>query len=205
MDIDIDLTCPHCHQLDLVQSVPTLHAEGVSTSSGTDIYSGVGVASTGLVPVIGTATVERTRTTALARSLAREPAQLPTGGATLFGLLLLFPALFVAVIGIVSLPTSTDPATRSLVGLAGATFFVALIASPGLLVLCVAVSRARRNGRISRGRSNAHVVWQAGFYCHRCGVAFWPRYPAPGIPARVAFPPEHFRWMVWNAGGYTDA
>ncbi len=97
------------------------------------------------------------------------------------------------------------PASRSLAGLAGADFFVALIASPAVLVLCAAVSRARRNGRISRGRFNAHMVWQAGFYGHRCGVAFWPHSPARGLPARQRFAPQHFRWMEWNAGGYTDA
>jgi hypothetical protein len=91
--MDIDLTCPHCHQLDLVQSVPVVHAEGVSTSSGTDIHTGVGVASTGLVPVIGSAAVARTHTSTLAQSLAREPARTPAGLLTFFGLVLIFPVM----------------------------------------------------------------------------------------------------------------
>lgn len=91
--MNVYLTCPHCHQLDWVQSVPALHADGVSTSFGTGVYSGVGVASTGLVPVFGTATVDRTHTTALAQSLAREPARTPAGWLTFFALVLLVPAL----------------------------------------------------------------------------------------------------------------
>jgi hypothetical protein len=54
--MDIDITCPHCNRLDLAQSVPAVHAEGVSTNSGPTPTPVWGVASTGLVPVIGTAT-----------------------------------------------------------------------------------------------------------------------------------------------------
>lgn len=202
--MDIDLTCPHCQRLDFVQSVPAVHFDGVSTSSGTDFYSGVGVASTGLVPVFGTATVERTHTTALARSLAREPAQRPVARLTLLALLLLLPAFFVVVIGIASVATSDDPEATNVVELAGAAVFVGGIAAPGLLVLGIAVFRGLRNARIARGRRTAHAVWQAAFYCHRCGLAFWPFSPAPGIPARQVFTPQHFRSVVWHAGGYAN-
>ncbi|MEU7764978.1 hypothetical protein AB0B25_07625 [Nocardia sp. NPDC049190] len=202
--MDIGIECPHCRQLDLVQSVPALHADGVSTSSETNVYSGVGVASTGLLPVYGIATVERTNTTALARSLAREPARRPVGRLTTLGLLLLLPALFAVVIGVASVATSDNPETTNLGILAGAALLVGGIAAPGLLVLGVAAFRGRRNGRISRGRRTAHAVWHAAFYCHRCGVAFWPMSPAPAIPGRQAFAPQHFRWLVWNAGGYAN-
>lgn len=202
--MDIDITCPHCQQLDFVQSVPAVHSDGVSTSSGTDFYSGVGVASTGLVPVFGTATIERTHTTALARSLAREPAQRPVGRLTTLGVLLLLPALFAVVIGVASVAASDDPEATNVGILAGAALFVGGIAAPGLLVIGIAVLRGRRNARISRGRRTAHAVWQAAFYCHRCGLAFWPFSPAPGVPARQAFTPQHFRSFVWNAGGYAN-
>lgn len=69
--MDIDISCPACGRMDWVQSVPAVHSDGVSTNSGTNLYSGVGIVATGLVPVFGSATVERTHTTALARSLAR--------------------------------------------------------------------------------------------------------------------------------------
>ncbi|MGV9823447.1 hypothetical protein [Nocardia xishanensis] len=58
--MDLDITCPPCGQIDFVQSVPALHAGGVSTSYGTSRYTGIPVATTGFVPVIGTSTVEHT-------------------------------------------------------------------------------------------------------------------------------------------------
>ncbi|WP_280364767.1 hypothetical protein [Nocardia abscessus] len=202
--MDIDLTCPHCHQLDLVQSVPAVHAEGVSSSSGTDIYTGVGVASTGLVPVIGSATVARTHTSTLAQSLAREPARTPAGWLTFFGLVLLFPVMCWLIPAIASI-VQPDPGHSRIVALLSTLYFSVALSIPGALVLSVAIPRIRRNGRIIKGRPTAHTVWQAGFYCHRCGLAFWPYSPAPGVPARQAFAPQHFRWFVWNAGGYANA
>ncbi|MGY2119480.1 hypothetical protein ACW9HR_36825 [Nocardia gipuzkoensis] len=202
--MDVDLTCPHCHQLDLVQSVPALKADGVSTSFGTNVYSAVGVGSTGLVPVFGTAAVERTHTTALAHSLAREPARTPAGWLTFFSLVLLLPAMSYLVPGIYGIAHPVPGVSHAVAALATVVFFGAL-AAPGAVLLTVAVCRIRRNGRIVRGRRDAHAVWQAGFYCHRCGVAFWPHSPAPGVPARQAFAPQHFRWLVWNAGGYANA
>lgn len=202
--MDVDIKCPHCCQLDLVQSVPAVRADGVSTSSGAHLYSGVGVGSTGLVPVFGTATVEHTHTTALARSLAPEPTRRPVRRLTIIGLFLLLPALFAVVIAIDSVARSLDPRPTSLGVLVGEATFIGGVALPGLLVLGVVVFRGLRNRRISRGCGLARSVWQRAFYCHRCGVAFWPLSPAPGIPARQAFTPHHFRWFVWNAGGYAN-
>ncbi|MFF0530743.1 hypothetical protein ACFYT3_20385 [Nocardia amikacinitolerans] len=202
--MDLDITCPHCGRIDLIQSVPALHADGVSTSYGTSQYSGLGVASTGLVPVVGTATVEHTHTTALARSLAREPSQLPSGRLTVAGLLLLLPALILLAPAIAAIVT-TDPQVRTVGTWIGALFMVVAVAIPGLIVMGAVIRRDLRNARIRRGRPHAHAVWQAGFYCHRCGVAYWPYSPAPGIPARQPFAPPQFRWFVWNAGGYNNA
>lgn len=202
--MDIDLTCPHCNQLDWVQSVPALHADGVSTSSGTNSYSGVGVASTGLVPVFGTATVERTHTTALAASLSREPARTPAGRLTFIALVLLLPAMCWAGSSIVSIVDPAPGESRWIAALAMVVFF-AMLAAPGAVPFTIAVCRIRRNGRVVRGRRHADAVWRAGFYCHRCGFAFWPYSPAPGIPSRQALAPQQFRWFVWNAGGYANA
>ncbi len=202
--MDVDLTCPHCHRLDWVQSVPALYADGVSTSFGTNVYTGVAVASSGLVPVVGTATVDRTHTTALAHSLAREPARTPAGWLTFFALVLLVPAMSSIVPAIVSIAHPAPGVSHGVAALA-IVMFLGALATPGAVLLTVAVCRIRRNGRIVRGRRNAHAVWQAGFYCHRCGVAFWPHSPAPGVPAHQAFAPQQFRWLVWNAGGYANA
>ncbi|MFF0532811.1 hypothetical protein ACFYT3_31110 [Nocardia amikacinitolerans] len=45
--MDLDITCPRCGQIDFVQSVPALHADGVSTSYGSSQYTGVGVTPEG--------------------------------------------------------------------------------------------------------------------------------------------------------------
>ncbi|MFI2478459.1 hypothetical protein [Nocardia xishanensis] len=72
--MDLDITCPHGGQIDFVQSVPALHADGVSTSYGTSRYTGIAVTTTGFVPVIGISTVEHTHTTELAPK-SRAPAR----------------------------------------------------------------------------------------------------------------------------------
>lgn len=201
--MDVDITCPRCHQLDGVQSVPAICAEGVSTSYDTGTYTGVGIASTGLVPVVGITTIERSHSTALARSLAREPVQEATGKLTGLGLLLLvLPALVLVVMitGVLFPPPGTSVSSLVLATIV----FVGMISLPGLMVLRTAYTRGRRNSRIVRGRPRAMAVWGAGWYCHRCYLAFWPYPPLPEIPARHGVTPDQFRWLVWKAGGYLN-
>jgi hypothetical protein len=121
-----------------------------------------------------------THTTTLARSLAREPARTTAGRLTSFGLVLLLPAMCWIVPAIISIAEPYPGVSRWVAALSTVIFFVVLT-TPGGLLLSVAVRRIRRNGRVVRGRRHADAVWQAGFYCHRCGVAFWPFSPAPGI------------------------
>lgn len=70
--------------------------------------------------------------------------------------------------------------------------------------LWTVIGRNRFNSRVIRGRNAAYPVWSSGLYCHPCGLAFWPVSPAPNVPAQQALLPEHFRWHVWNAGGYVN-
>ncbi|RDI68428.1 hypothetical protein DFR76_102829 [Nocardia pseudobrasiliensis] len=88
-----DLACPTCHSQDWAQSIPALRATGVATTHETGYYTGIGVASSGLVPVIGTSVTARTSSTALAASLAFEPRQVPTGRLFLLALLLAIPPI----------------------------------------------------------------------------------------------------------------
>ncbi|MBF6100457.1 hypothetical protein IU510_20575 [Nocardia cyriacigeorgica] len=199
--IDVDLSCPHCHQIDLVQSVPAVYTDGISSSFGTGTYSGVGVASTGLVPVIGTASIDRTHVTMLARSLAPEPAQESATRLTIVGLLLLIPAFCIAIPMAISTAMG-DPAMSLATWVVCLLFFIGPAAAPGLVTIGVAVGRARANKRIVRGRPKAHAVWQAGVYCHRCGLVFWPVSPAADIPPRQPFRPKQFRSLVWKVGGF---
>ncbi|WP_228794232.1 hypothetical protein [Nocardia cyriacigeorgica] len=199
--IDVDLSCPHCRQIDLVQSVPAVYTDGVSSSFGTGTYSGVGVASTGLVPVVGTASIDRTHVTMLARSLAPEPSLESATRLTIVGLLLLIPAFCISIPMAISTAMG-DPAMSLPTWVVGLLFLIGPAAAPGVVTLGVALGRARSNKRIARGRPKAQAVWQAGVYCHRCGLVFWPVSPAADIPPRQPFRPEQFRSLVWKVGGF---
>ncbi|WP_194838743.1 hypothetical protein [Nocardia sp. XZ_19_369] len=199
----IDISCPRCGDGHGVQSVPAAHAEGVSTSYGTNLTTGVGISPSGLMPIVGTTTVERTHTTALARSLSMAPALRPVGRLVALGLVLLVPALFALAVFARALQQPDEVGLLSI--LFAAALVIGVLTMPSVLIFCIVVGRNRFNSRILRGRRAAHAVWSSALYCHRCGMAFWPFSPAPNIPAHQAFLPEHFRWFVWHAGDYVDA
>ena len=201
--MSVDISCPSCGYDDCVQSVPAIRASGTSTVYGTDYYSGVGVSSSGLVPVMGSSLVERTQSSYLAESLAPEPGFRGAGRLTVLALVLGVPAgvnLLIAVV--VLLRPHPDISTAAIVvGMFGFALFLAL---PSLLILWFAFRRLRRSARIRRGASAAYAVWRAGMYCHRCGMCFWPFAPAAGIPVRHPVPPGGFQGIVWNVGGYLN-
>lgn len=200
----MDIRCPHCSRYDLAQSVPALHADGVSTTHVTQRYSGVGLSHSGMVPVVGTATVEGTRSTCLAQSLAPAPVPRPAGKLTIVGILLLVPALILLIP--FSAPVVIEGAeVPRWAALVIALAVVGTFATPGVLVLAAAARRSRHNGKILRGVGPAKHIWNAAYYCHRCGVAYWPMPPTPSIAAQHAFTPDHFRKLVWQAGGYLEA
>lgn len=204
----MDFSCPTCRQIDFVQSVPAICSQGVSTKYSTAIYSGTGLTAGGLVPVIGTATVERTQTSALAASLAREPEARPSGRLFLTASVLLLMALLMVVPAVDAYRTyePTEPrAANSVSTLVGAALVPGIWAIPASLIAGAAVRRSLHNWRVLRGRRRADEIWRAGFYCHRCGHAYWPYSPAPGIPARQSLAPQQFRWCVWQASGFQKA
>ncbi|WP_280465736.1 hypothetical protein [Nocardia brasiliensis] len=200
--MDIDISCPHCQHIDAAQNVEALRAESTSTSYSTTTYTGVGISTTGLLPVIGTADVERTHVTALARKLAYAPAQQPTARLTLVSLVLLFPAFVTLVIAAL---VASEPRESGLaITIVQTLMALAIMATPGAVVLALAAQRIRRHNKIARGRPAAYAVWRCAFYCHRCDVVYWPSAPAPGLPTHQALTPDQFRWCVWNAGGYVN-
>ncbi|MGV9678839.1 hypothetical protein ACWDSJ_26445 [Nocardia sp. NPDC003482] len=200
--MSLDISCPTCGYDDCVQNVPALYASGTSTVRGTDYYSGIGIASNGLLPVVGSATIARTQTTLLAEDLRFAPAQQKTTGLILWGLIAALPAL---VYGAAAIFAPAEPGLSIASTVVVSAAFVLVLASPSILLLAIATGRVRRNGRISRGRGAACEVWRAGFYCHRCGYAFWPTATVPGVPIRRPLLPAEFRWVVWNVGGYAGA
>ncbi|WP_433655150.1 hypothetical protein ACQPW1_30100 [Nocardia sp. CA-128927] len=121
----------------------------------------------------------------------------------MIGLLLLVPDLLAIVPITLAILQPDDVGLLST--LFAAVFLLGALAMPSAVAFCLAIGRTRFNNRISRGRRAAHAVWSSGFYCHQRGRVFWPSSPAPNIPARQAFIPEHFRWFVWDAGDYVNA
>lgn len=201
--MSVDISCPSCGYDDCVQSVPAIRSSGTSTVYGTDYYSGVGVSSAGLVPVVGSSLVERTQSSYLAQSLAPEPAFRGAGRLTVFGLVLVVPAAVCVAASFAAL-AEPHPDVSSAWLLTVSLGFALFLALPSLLMWWCAVRRLRRSSRIRRGAPAAYAVWRAGVYCHRCGVCFWPFAAAPGLPIRHPVLPGSFQWIVWNAGGYVN-
>ncbi len=201
--MSVDISCPSCGYDDCVQSVPAIRASGTSTVYDTDYYSGVGVSSSGLVPVMGSSLVERTQSSYLAQSLAPEPGFRGAGRLTTLAVVLSLPAVvYFAAAGVLISRPHPDVSTASI--LIGAFGFALFLALPSLLILWFAFRRLRRSARIRRGAPAAYAVWRAGVYCHRCGMCFWPFAPAAGIPVRHPVSPGGFQGIVWNAGGYLN-
>lgn len=196
-----DITCPACGYDDSVQSVPAIRASGTSTVYDTGYFGGVGVSSAGLVPVIGSSSAQRTHTTQLARALAPEPEFRGAGRLTVIGLITALPAaIYLLLGGIRLIVPHPEASTASIV--VGSLILAAFLGSPSLLILWFAFRRAYRTSRIRRGAPRAYAVWQAGIFCHRCGICFWSFPPAPGIPVRHPVLPGNFQRIVWNAGNY---
>ncbi|MFX0573738.1 hypothetical protein [Nocardia nepalensis] len=201
--MDVDISCPTCGRTDWVQSVPAIRQSGVHTITGTDHYSGIGIGSTGLVPVFGSTTIEQTQTSNLAGALALAPPLRTSGRLVAVGLLLAIPFLL-------ALPVTTAAVLQPPPDLGtGWMLFPALtvlacLATPPALMFLVAIRRVRRNNRIGRGASAAAPVWRVGQYCHGCGLCFWPFSPAPDVPARQSVSPHQFTWVVRNVGGYAN-
>jgi hypothetical protein len=201
--MDTDITCPHCHGLDLVQSVPALHADGVSTTYSSANHTGVGITTRGFVPVIGTSDIERTQTSALVQALPLAPREQPLGRLVGWGSLLSIPAVLTLIVAGAYIRTLSGSEAWSTA--VAAIVMVGLFSLPGSIPLLFAALRARDNAKIRRGRPAAWAVWSSAWYCHRCGLAFWPVSPSPAIPARQGFAPGQFQWFVWRAGRYARA
>ncbi|APE37096.1 hypothetical protein BOX37_27780 [Nocardia mangyaensis] len=202
--VNLDISCPQCQSIDLAQSVPAAMSEGTHSGYSTGVHTGIGIAPGGLIPLVGASTHEFNQRSALARSLAWQPI-LPSAGrlSALGTILLVFVIIMFAVCSAAMLekPLPSNP-IRMMASLLGFYLLPILLSIPVVAVLTVAFRRARRNGKVDAGRNRARGVWSHGYYCHRCGVAYWPYPTEPGIPYRVALAPSQFRWHVWNTGGY---
>lgn len=200
--MDIDLTCPTCRQLDQVQTVPAICSGGSSTEVSYGAHTGAGFTTNGVIPVFTSSTTTRTRTTALARSLARDPGIESTKRRTRIAVVLLIPAVLMLVASIGAL--FADLSGSILARIVGGVIFVCGAAVPGLLVVLSIWAAKRRNSIVRAGLPAADRLWRSAFYCHRCGHVFWPISPASTVPTRLPMAPPNFRWAVWSAGGYAQ-
>ncbi|MGW1742064.1 hypothetical protein ACWCPQ_25040 [Nocardia sp. NPDC001965] len=200
--METDITCPHCSSLELVQSVPALHADGVSTSYSSSTYTGAGVTTHGLVPMIGTSDTEHSHTSALVRALPMGPSEQPIGRLIRWGLVLLIPGLLWFAPATAGGFSSGEDLLSSLLFV---VCFLGILTLPAGILFILAALRAHDNAKIRRGRPAAWAVWSSAWYCHRCGLAYWPISPSPAVPARQGFAPPQFQWFVWNAGRYARA
>ena len=175
--MDQDISCPSCHQLDGVQSVSAVRSAGVSTSSDTTFYTGIGITSDGLVPAFGTAMSERTQATELVDQTTYAPPLVPTAGPVVLGIVLAIPVLallYPSIDNAITHPGVQDTPIALAVNAVVSVAFIALAAIPAIGAFAVVFSRVRRNSRITRGRATAYALWRTGFYCHRCGCCYWP-------------------------------
>ncbi|PWV74373.1 hypothetical protein DFR69_106184 [Nocardia neocaledoniensis] len=198
------MSCPQCQRVDWVQNVPAVMSDGTHGGYSTGTYAGVGIAPGGLFPVAGTSTHEYSHSSALARSLAWQPI-LPSASrlfAVGVGLGLFVLLLYVLCIDSLRIyPPSGSPG-QVMVYLIGLFMVPVGLSVPVVAILIAAVKRSNRSGKVQAGRNRARGVWSHAYYCHRCGVAYWPYPTEPGVPHRVPLAPAQFRWHVWNTGGY---
>ncbi|WP_405135085.1 hypothetical protein [Nocardia sp. NBC_01388] len=202
-----DNSCPICERVDSVQSMPAIAATGTATVSGTSTYTGLGIGlSGGVVPVIGSARSTSAQTSMLAAATRPAPAPRSVTGPATCGILLLIAALImfgIAVAAATHLQPSTAQATSPMRTLLVLGSFLTLpFALPALASFLVLRHRSRENARIARGLPAAQALWSSAFYCHRCGVCYWPRPLERGIDARRPFSPDEFQQIVWSAGGF---
>lgn len=201
-----DNSCPNCRQIDSVQSMPAIAATGVSTVQGASTYAGVGIGPSGtVVPVIGSARSTSAQTTALAAATRPAPPTSSVTGPATCGVLLLIAALVMlaiagAAVSLGTPPEQSPPPIGDWLVLGG---LMALpFALPSLAAFLVLTHRSRNNARIARGLPAASALWSAAFYCHRCGLCYWPQPVGGGTADGQLLLPNQFQQVVWNAGGY---
>lgn len=63
----------------------------------------------------------------------------------------------------------------------------------------------KRRKRVRGGAAAALAVWNEGWFCNRCGVAYFqPGYEPAGVGLHQSLTLSEFRREVYRAGGYGD-
>lgn len=192
--------CPGCRYSNRIQRVPALYADGF----GTSYHDSVVVGSAGGHLMTGVAVGRTTTVSALASALSPQPLVKKGGWLTALGvgwlLFLLIPAAVEfsthAQAGAVS-----GQRTESPWAIAAGIYLIA----GWWAALCIVfgLRRSARRARVARGITRASLVWNEGWYCHRCGYCYFPPTAEPlGVPTGTLLDTGQFRHVVWTAGGY---
>jgi hypothetical protein len=195
------LACPNCGQLERVQHIPAVYRNGLGSYYGTS--SAVGVAGGHVAYGYGVhqgVTISNT-----AGALSPAPALRKAGG-LLAASLFFVPPLVLMVWIALNMTHQGEPTATTAVQKGSYAFGTWLLPTffslPIILFLAAFVRRMRRNDLIRRGQAAAVAVWSHGWYCDRCGGAFFPvGTPAP-VPTGQLLSLGAFRHVVWSAGGY---
>lgn len=195
------LACPHCGQVERVQHVPAVYRNGLGMYQGSS--SAVGVA--GGHVAYGYATHGGVMISGISSALSPAPA--PRKAGWLLGASAFFIPPFVLMVWIALNMTrhgSSSAVTAAQKGgyAFGTWLMPAFFLLPVALFLGAFIRRVRRNGLVSRGQHAAFAIWNAGWYCDRCGGAFFPVGTPAAVPTGQLLPLGAFRHVVWSAGGY---
>jgi len=199
----MNIDCPQCHDRDQVRSVRAVYEAQSGTYSGvaTGITSGVGFSpGVGAVPVVGRSTFRTSgsSSTLLADNLA--PPAYPTLVKPRGGCLLALLASAPVVAAVLALPLLISHQAHAV---RNAVVFWCAVSLPFMAVAAVLLGlRVRtylRNKRAFHTYSAVYpslmTVWNAGFVCIRCHLAFLAAGPPGAGSARVA-PVPQFQQMV---------
>lgn len=199
--LQVPLACPHCRQIERVQHVPAVYRNGLGSYHGSS--SAVGFA--GGHVAYGAAVYGGVTVSGIASALSPAPAPRKAGWLLGAGLFFIAPLALMVWISL-NMTRHGDPAAVTAAQKGGYAFGTWLLPLffllPVALFLGVFVRRVRHNSLVFRGQPAAIAVWNHGWYCDRCGGAFFPvGTPAP-VPTGQLLHLEAFRHVVWSAGGY---
>jgi hypothetical protein len=177
-------TCPHCAQIDQVQRVAAIVGSGRSTyREGGMTVRGPGGVSVGIQSNDGVAITDT------ARSLDFVPPSRPhinnLAGCVSTAMLAL------GMYGIVLSIADSNDHNAALVWL--------LVFLVGLVPYVHAV-RIRYRPGAKPDIPAAWTVWSSGWFCHRCGGAFFPVDSPHTVPTGQLLSPEEFQRVVHDAG-----
>ncbi|MGA6167710.1 hypothetical protein [Amycolatopsis magusensis] len=178
------LACPQCREVDQVQHVPAVHHGGRLS------YRGVGPAMTGdtgyATPYHGVAT------SAVSAALDPNPPLRSTSGQLVLGIL---STIFSGFALIIALSLTLTDAHISLIGLFWTWIWPALGIGMAVLGFLQYSHRGRANAEMRLGSQRVLDVWSRAWFCHRCGVVFFPEnaqvIPLPAVRA-----------YLWQIGDY---